>query len=165
MDSDGDGYDDNTESAYDGCTMVGNRTEWLDHDRDCTGSNGDYNDSDPEIQTLEDHCAKYVNDSACSGLGDDIGQGNLTYLEEDSVDTMALVKDLSRKTIQWLDQPLIRLLNLRLNNLLPKHLLCPQVDFLKAGPWSSGAGTGINGLNRTRIDQWNTTGRLFRSVA
>ena len=93
VDSDGDGYDDNTESAYDGCTMVGNRTEWLDHDRDCTGSNGDYNDSDPEIQTLEDHCAKYVNDSACSGLGDDIGQGNLTYLEEDSVDTMALVKD------------------------------------------------------------------------
>ncbi|MEE3310504.1 MAG: hypothetical protein VX230_03320, partial [Candidatus Thermoplasmatota archaeon] len=76
------------------CTMVGNRTEWLDHDRDCAGSNSDYNDTDPEIQTLEDHCAKHVNDSACEGLDDDdTDQGNITYLEEEGVDMMESVKE------------------------------------------------------------------------
>jgi len=93
VDEDNDGYDDNTESSYDGCTMVGNRTEWLDHDRDCAGSNSDYNDTDPEIQTLEDHCAKHVNDSACEGLDDDTDQGNITYLEEEGVDMMESVKE------------------------------------------------------------------------
>ena len=94
VDDDNDGYDDNTESSYDGCTMVGNRTEWLDHDRDCAGSNSDYNDTDPEIKTLEDHCAKHVNDSACEGLDDeDIDQGNITYLEEEGVDMMESVKE------------------------------------------------------------------------
>ena len=94
VDEDSDGYDDNTESSYGECTMVGNRTEWLDHDRDCAGSNSDYNDTDPEIQTLEDHCAKHVNDSACEGLDDDdTDQGNITYLEEEGVDMMESVKE------------------------------------------------------------------------
>ena len=94
VDEDSDGYDDNTESSVpDGCTMVGNRTEWLDHDRDCAGSNSDYNDTDPEIQTLADHCAKHINDSACIGLDDDFDQDNITYLEEESVDMMESVKE------------------------------------------------------------------------
>ncbi|MDE0574013.1 MAG: hypothetical protein OSB32_00305 [Candidatus Poseidoniales archaeon] len=94
VDEDSDGYDDNTESSVpDGCTMVGNHTEWLDHDRDCAGSNSDYNDTDPEIQTLENHCAKHINDSACIGLDDDFDQDNLTYLEEESVDMMESVKE------------------------------------------------------------------------
>ena len=94
VDEDNDGYDDNTESSYDECTMVGNRTEWLDHDRDCVGSNSDYNDTDPEVKTLEDHCAKHVNDSACEGLDDDLDQDNITYLEaEDGVDMMESVKE------------------------------------------------------------------------
>ena len=94
VDEDSDGYDDNTESAFDECTMVGNRTEWLDHDRDCAGSNSDYNDTDPEIQTLADHCAKHTNDTqSCTEPSDNSDLDNLTYLEEEGVDTMELVKD------------------------------------------------------------------------
>ncbi|MEC8926742.1 MAG: hypothetical protein VYB17_00605 [Candidatus Thermoplasmatota archaeon] len=93
-DGDNDGYDDNTESAFDECTMVGNRTEWLDHDRDCAGSNSDYNDTDPEIQTLADHCAKHVNDTeSCTEVSDNSDLDNLTYLEEEGVDMMESVKE------------------------------------------------------------------------
>ncbi|HJM68277.1 MAG TPA: hypothetical protein QF716_05320, partial [Candidatus Thalassarchaeaceae archaeon] len=95
VDDDNDGYDDNTESAFGECTMVGNRTEWLDHDRDCAGSNSDYNDTDPEIQTLADHCAKHVNDTeSCTELSDTSDLDNLTYLEEEEgVDMMESVKE------------------------------------------------------------------------
>ena len=41
VDEDGDGYDDNTESTYGDCSMANNRSEWLDEDRDCLGSNAD----------------------------------------------------------------------------------------------------------------------------
>ena len=95
VDDDSDGYDDNTESAFgEECTMVGNRTEWLDHDRDCAGSNSDYNDTDPEIQTLADHCAKHTNDTeSCTELSDNSDLDNLTYLEEEGVDMMESVKE------------------------------------------------------------------------
>jgi hypothetical protein len=96
LDSDGDGFDDNTESTYnDGCTMVGNRTEWLDHDRDCAGSNGDYNDTDPEVQTLADHCEKHPDDfSACEEAYDpNANIDNLTKPAESDADTMGMVKD------------------------------------------------------------------------
>jgi len=96
VDEDGDGYDDNTESSFDGCTMVGIRTEWLDHDRDCAGSNSDYNDTDPEIQTLEDHCAKHVDDiQSCSALEEeDDSDNNITYLEDEKgVDMMESIKE------------------------------------------------------------------------
>ena len=70
IDSDGDGYDDTTESSYGQCTFVGNSTEWIDHDRDCVGANTDYNDTDPSVKTLEDHCGILLNQnqSACSYL-------------------------------------------------------------------------------------------------
>ena len=97
VDEDGDGYDDNTESAFGDCTMVGNRTEWLDQDRDCAGSNGDYNDTDPEIQTLEDHCAKHTNWSlhqACSALDDNSDSGNITFIDDEKgVDMMESIKE------------------------------------------------------------------------
>ena len=97
VDEDGDGYDDNTESAFGDCTMVGNRTEWLDQDRDCAGSNGDYNDTDPEIQTLEDHCAKHTNWSlhqACSTLDDNSDSGNITFIDDEKdVDMMESIKE------------------------------------------------------------------------
>jgi hypothetical protein len=71
-DADGDGYDDSTESHRGtDCTMKENSSEWLDNDLDCVGSNSDYNDSDPEVQTLEHHCVKHTNDTdSCSQLGD-----------------------------------------------------------------------------------------------
>jgi len=76
IDSDGDGYDDTTESAYGQCTFVGNSTEWIDHDRDCVGANTDYNDTDPSVKTLWDHCEKFPLDSACAFLRDDTSDGN-----------------------------------------------------------------------------------------
>ena len=95
VDEDGDGYDDNTESTFGDCTMVGNSTEWLDHDRDCAGSNSDYNDTDPEIQTLDDHCAKHTDDvQACSGATDETDLDNLTILDnEKDVDMMESIKE------------------------------------------------------------------------
>ena len=95
VDEDGDGYDDNTESSFGECTMVGIRTEWLDHDRDCAGSNSDYNDTDPEIQTLEDHCAKHIDDiQACSALDEEEDSDNVTYLEDEKgVDMMESIKE------------------------------------------------------------------------
>ena len=95
VDEDSDGYDDNTESAFGDCTMVGNRTEWLDQDRDCAGSNGDYNDTDPEVQTLEDHCAKHTDDlQACSALDDTPDSGNITFIDDEkSVDMMESLKE------------------------------------------------------------------------
>ncbi len=47
VDSDGDGYDDSTEYDSDQCTLVGNSTEWIDHDRDCVGDNSDAFPNDP----------------------------------------------------------------------------------------------------------------------
>ena len=95
VDEDGDGYDDNTESAFGDCTMVGIRTEWLDQDRDCAGSNSDYNDTDPEIQTLEDHCAKHTDDvQACSALDENDDSGNITFLEDEKgADMMESLKE------------------------------------------------------------------------
>ena len=95
VDEDSDGYDDNTESTFGECTMVGLRTEWLDHDRDCAGSNSDYNDTDPEIQTLEDHCAKHTGDTeACSTSTDNTDFDNLTLLDDEkSVDMMDSIKE------------------------------------------------------------------------
>ena len=93
-DTDSDGYDDTTESSTDGCTMVGNQTEWLDHDRDCTGSNGDYNDTDPEVQTFADHCAKHPDSQEKCVDTTDNDFDNLTiYEEEKSTEVMALVKE------------------------------------------------------------------------
>jgi len=75
--------------------MVGIRTEWLDHDRDCAGSNSDYNDTDPEIQTLEDHCAKHIDDiQACSALEEGDDSDNVTFLEDEKgVDMMESIKE------------------------------------------------------------------------
>jgi hypothetical protein len=85
VDTDGDGYDDNTESTYGDCTMVGDGAEWLDADRDCTGSNGDYNDTDPEVQTLDDHCLKHPDDfQACNEPI--VNDGNITILDEEKFD-------------------------------------------------------------------------------
>jgi hypothetical protein len=95
VDEDSDGYDDNTESTFGDCTMVGIRTEWLDEDRDCAGSNSDYNDTDPEIQTLEDHCFKHIDDvQTCSVLDDDTDLDNITLLDEEKeVDMMESLKE------------------------------------------------------------------------
>ncbi len=96
LDEDNDGYDDLTESYRDDdCRMTDNRAEWLDEDRDCVGSNSDYNDTDPEVQTLADHCAKHIDDvDACTETtnpNDDFD--NLTLIEEQGVDTMESVKE------------------------------------------------------------------------
>ena len=92
VDTDNDGYDDNTESTYGDCTMVGDSTEWLDADRDCAGSNGDYNDTDPEVQTLDDHCLKHPGDlQACNEPI--VNDGNVTLLEEDDFDMLGAAKE------------------------------------------------------------------------
>ncbi|MEE3083823.1 MAG: hypothetical protein VX320_07050 [Candidatus Thermoplasmatota archaeon] len=65
VDEDGDGYSDVSESRTDECKMKDIKTEWIDHDRDCVGSNTDYNDNDPNIATLEDHCLENPNSTAC----------------------------------------------------------------------------------------------------
>ena len=65
IDDDGDGYSDVSESRTDECKMKDIKTEWIDHDRDCVGSNTDYNDNDPNIATLDDHCEENPNSSAC----------------------------------------------------------------------------------------------------
>jgi hypothetical protein len=95
VDEDSDGYDDNTESTFGDCTMVGIRTEWLDEDRDCAGSNSDYNDTDPEIQTLEDHCFKHIDDvQTCNVLDDDTDLDNITLLDDEKeVDMMESLKE------------------------------------------------------------------------
>ncbi len=95
VDEDGDGYDDNTESAFGDCSMANNRSEWLDEDRDCLGSNADFDDSDPEIKTLEDYCNKYPGDNeTCTESYDpNSGSGNITLLEDEEFDTMAAIKD------------------------------------------------------------------------
>ena len=71
-DSDGDGYADESEAYWDAdnCpgSLVGNSTEWLDEDRDCLGSNTDYDDREFNVQTVEDHCERNVNDSICATL-------------------------------------------------------------------------------------------------
>ena len=95
VDEDGDGYDDNTESTFGDCSMAENRSEWLDEDRDCLGSNADYNDADPEVKTLEDHCTKYPDDvEACTKSYDpNAGSDNITILEEEEFDVLGAVKD------------------------------------------------------------------------
>ena len=95
VDEDGDGYDDNTESAFGDCSMANNRSEWLDEDRDCLGSNADYDDGDPEIKTLEDHCNKYPDDvQACTDAYDpNSGSENITLLEDEEFDAMGAIKD------------------------------------------------------------------------
>ena len=95
VDEDGDGYDDNTESAFGDCSMANNRSEWLDEDRDCLGSNADYDDGDPEIKTLDDHCNKYPEDvQACTDAYDpNSGSGNITLLEDQEFDAMGAIKE------------------------------------------------------------------------
>ena len=95
VDEDGDGYDDNTESAFGDCSMANNRSEWLDEDRDCLGSNADYDDGDPEIKTLEDHCNKYPDDvQACTDAYDpNSGSENITLLEDEEFDAMGAIKE------------------------------------------------------------------------
>ena len=95
VDEDGDGYDDNTESAFGDCSMANNRSEWLDEDRDCLGSNADYDDGDPEIKTLEDHCNKYPDDvQACTDAYDpNSGSENITLLEDEEFDALGAIKD------------------------------------------------------------------------
>lgn len=96
LDSDGDGYDDSTESAYGQCSLVGNRSEWIDHDRDCVGSNSDYNDTDPGVATLADHCEKHPNASACGSFntgdpGPVVNPGPTEQTQEEKM--MAAAKD------------------------------------------------------------------------
>ena len=95
VDEDGDGYDDNTESAFGDCSMANYRSEWLDEDRDCLGSNADYDDGDPEIKTLEDHCNKYPDDvQACTDAYDpNSGSENITLLEDEEFDAMGAIKE------------------------------------------------------------------------
>ena len=75
--------------------MANNRSEWLDEDRDCLGSNADYDDDDPEIKTLEDHCQKYPEDiEACTEAYDpNSDSGNITLLEDEEFDAMGAIKD------------------------------------------------------------------------
>ena len=95
VDEDGDGYDDNTESTFGDCSMANNRSEWLDEDRDCLGSNADYDDGDPEIKTLEDHCNKYPDDiQACTDAYDPNSDSeNITLLEDEEFDAMGAIKE------------------------------------------------------------------------
>lgn len=97
-DSDGDGYDDNTESSYNDCSMVGNRTEWLDHDRDCIGSNTDFNDTDPDVQTVDEHCVKHPGDlQHCAEAFDpNRDLDNASEPGEREVDTMSIVMDFAK---------------------------------------------------------------------
>ena len=71
-DTDDDGYADESEAYWDAdnCpgSLVGNSTEWLDEDRDCLGSNTDYDDREFNIQTIEDYCDRNENDSVCQSL-------------------------------------------------------------------------------------------------
>ena len=71
-DSDGDGYADESEAYWDAdnCpgSLVGNATEWLDEDRDCLGSNTDYDDREFNVQTIEDYCERNENESVCAQL-------------------------------------------------------------------------------------------------
>jgi len=76
-DSDGDKYADDSEAWWEpsNCPgiLVGNSSEWLDYDRDCHGSNSDYDDTDSSVKTLEDWCDDNINDSSCREfrVGDD----------------------------------------------------------------------------------------------
>ena len=71
-DTDDDGYADESEAYWDAdnCpgSLVGNSSEWLDEDRDCLGSNTDYDDREFNIQTIEDYCERNENDSTCLSL-------------------------------------------------------------------------------------------------
>ena len=71
-DTDDDGYADESEAYWDATncpnSLVGNSTEWLDEDRDCWGSNSDYDDSEFNIQTIDDYCERNENDSVCLSL-------------------------------------------------------------------------------------------------
>ena len=49
-------------------SLVGNATEWLDEDRDCLGSNTDYDDREFNVQTIEDCCERNENESVCAQL-------------------------------------------------------------------------------------------------
>ena len=76
------------------CTMVGNKTEWIDHDRDCVGSNTDYNDTNPSIRTLEEHCNEFPSDLNCEdSFNPNQGVENITTTKDDGPSTMSLVKD------------------------------------------------------------------------
>ena len=71
-DTDDDSYADESEAYWDAdnCpgSLVGNSTEWLDEDRDCFGSNTDYDDREFNIQTIEDYCERNENASVCVSL-------------------------------------------------------------------------------------------------
>jgi hypothetical protein len=106
-DDDGDGWVDQTESLG----METNPNEHFDSDKDGVGSNADYDDSRPLVQTEEDHCMLNFDDvsQACQGWRSsdyqsylnrvkDANESDLTYngwnvsnnaglLDEGSVDT------------------------------------------------------------------------------
>ena len=95
-DSDGDGYADESEAYWDAdnCpgSLVGNATEWLDEDRDCLGSNTDYDDREFNVQTIEDYCERNENESACLKLNQPVYTPiNETNSEVDSNDFSAQI--------------------------------------------------------------------------
>ena len=69
-DADGDNYADDSEAWWEpsNCpgTLVANPLEWLDFDRDCVGSNSDYDDTDSSVKTIADWCEDNINNSACA---------------------------------------------------------------------------------------------------
>jgi hypothetical protein len=80
LDEDGDGWVDRTESTL----MEQDATEHFDGDGDGVGSNEDYDDTRPFIQTEQDHCLNEKNDTseACLGWNNPAYQAYLKSLEE-----------------------------------------------------------------------------------
>jgi len=79
LDQDGDGWVDRTESPL----MDRDPNEHFDRDGDGVGSNGDYDDTQSNIQTEQDHCLNDLNDTrpACMGWRDPAYQAYLNTVE------------------------------------------------------------------------------------
>ncbi len=87
-DLDGDSYSDESEAWWEpsNCPgiLVGNGSEWLDYDRDCIGSNSDYDDTDSSVKTLEDWCEENINDTACRSFRSSVVNDPAPPVEEAS---------------------------------------------------------------------------------
>jgi len=79
LDEDGDGWVDRTESPL----MDRDPNEHFDRDGDGVGSNSDYDDTQSNVQTEQDHCLNELNDTrpACMGWRDPAYQAYLNTVE------------------------------------------------------------------------------------
>jgi len=79
LDEDGDGWVDRTESPL----MDRDPNEHFDRDGDGVGSNSDYDDTQSNVQTEQDHCLNDLNDTqpACMGWRDPAYQAYLNTVE------------------------------------------------------------------------------------